>query len=446
MTNLAYEEAGSGEPVLFIAGTGGAGRTWHIHQVPAFVAAGYRCIPFDNRGVGGSGGVGGRGGPGANGGTGGNAGVGGKGGTAGGGGAAAYVGPGAFGGAGGAGGDGGNAGVVGAGGTGGTGGNAGAAGTGANGGAGGNGGVGGSGGPVGTNGINGAGGTGGTGAQAGANGTPLVENATIPVQLYMQGIYPYPLVNISINGGPNHLVLLDSGSTGLVIAYTPTGLGSPVYSGGGFTYGSSAPLYFDTYDTTVSFGGGVVTAPTAVNVLTPSSVTAFQTYWAGIPIDGVLGIGPNNGYPGTSTVITALPGTLNQGALLTGSVNQLTFGPNSQSGVSVNGAPVATVLVSFNDGPKVAVSGAYIDSGYQNGYIGSSVYTGPTQSGRVPAGTKISVYNTDQALLYSYTTTSTNGPAVVSGNAFNTGYTPYGLVPIYTGASPSGFGTTVFNT
>ena len=38
--------------MLFIAGTGGAGRTWHIYQVPAFVAAGYRCVTFDNRGVG----------------------------------------------------------------------------------------------------------------------------------------------------------------------------------------------------------------------------------------------------------------------------------------------------------------------------------------------------------------------------------------------------------
>ena len=38
--------------MLFIAGTGGAGRTWHIHQVPAFLDAGYRCITFDNRGVG----------------------------------------------------------------------------------------------------------------------------------------------------------------------------------------------------------------------------------------------------------------------------------------------------------------------------------------------------------------------------------------------------------
>jgi len=52
VTNLAYNDSGAGEPVLFIAGTGGAGRTWHIHQVPAFLAAGYRCITFDNRGIG----------------------------------------------------------------------------------------------------------------------------------------------------------------------------------------------------------------------------------------------------------------------------------------------------------------------------------------------------------------------------------------------------------
>jgi len=52
VTNLAYEDTGAGEPVLFIAGTGGAGRTWHIHQVPVFQRAGYRCITFDNRGVG----------------------------------------------------------------------------------------------------------------------------------------------------------------------------------------------------------------------------------------------------------------------------------------------------------------------------------------------------------------------------------------------------------
>ncbi|MBP3082851.1 alpha/beta fold hydrolase [Mycolicibacterium fortuitum] len=51
--NLAYaDHGGDGEPVLFIAGQGGLGRTWDLHQVPAFRAAGYRVITFDNRGVG----------------------------------------------------------------------------------------------------------------------------------------------------------------------------------------------------------------------------------------------------------------------------------------------------------------------------------------------------------------------------------------------------------
>jgi O-succinylbenzoate synthase len=50
--NLAYEDRGAGEPVVFIAGQGGAGRTWHPYQVPAFLAAGYRVITFDNRGIG----------------------------------------------------------------------------------------------------------------------------------------------------------------------------------------------------------------------------------------------------------------------------------------------------------------------------------------------------------------------------------------------------------
>jgi pimeloyl-ACP methyl ester carboxylesterase len=50
--NLAYDDRGTGEPVVFIAGRGGVGRTWHLHQVSAFLAAGYRVITFDNRGAG----------------------------------------------------------------------------------------------------------------------------------------------------------------------------------------------------------------------------------------------------------------------------------------------------------------------------------------------------------------------------------------------------------
>ena len=52
MVNLAYDDSGTGDAVLFISGQGGVGRTWQIHQVPAFLDAGYRVVTFDNRGVG----------------------------------------------------------------------------------------------------------------------------------------------------------------------------------------------------------------------------------------------------------------------------------------------------------------------------------------------------------------------------------------------------------
>jgi pimeloyl-ACP methyl ester carboxylesterase len=48
---LHYEESGSGDAVVLIAGTAARGRTWRLHQVPALVAAGYRAITVDNRGV-----------------------------------------------------------------------------------------------------------------------------------------------------------------------------------------------------------------------------------------------------------------------------------------------------------------------------------------------------------------------------------------------------------
>ncbi|MGA4844591.1 alpha/beta fold hydrolase [Streptomyces sp. G45] len=48
---LHYEEAGSGDPVVLIQGTGGGHSAWDLHQVPDLTAAGYRVITFDNRGI-----------------------------------------------------------------------------------------------------------------------------------------------------------------------------------------------------------------------------------------------------------------------------------------------------------------------------------------------------------------------------------------------------------
>lgn len=49
--NLHYEVTGSGDPVVMVMGTGASGRAWHLHQVPALVAAGYQVVTFNNRGI-----------------------------------------------------------------------------------------------------------------------------------------------------------------------------------------------------------------------------------------------------------------------------------------------------------------------------------------------------------------------------------------------------------
>jgi len=49
---VGYRVEGDGPLVVLVMGTGSSGRAWHLHQVPALVAAGYRVATIDNRGTG----------------------------------------------------------------------------------------------------------------------------------------------------------------------------------------------------------------------------------------------------------------------------------------------------------------------------------------------------------------------------------------------------------
>lgn len=49
--DIAYDDTGSGPLVVMVMGTGSPGRVWKAHQQPALVAAGYRVVTFDNRGI-----------------------------------------------------------------------------------------------------------------------------------------------------------------------------------------------------------------------------------------------------------------------------------------------------------------------------------------------------------------------------------------------------------
>ena len=48
---IAYEERGNGEPFVLVCGLSQPASTWELSILPGLVAAGYRVITFDNRGV-----------------------------------------------------------------------------------------------------------------------------------------------------------------------------------------------------------------------------------------------------------------------------------------------------------------------------------------------------------------------------------------------------------
>lgn len=368
-------------------------------------------------------------------------------------------------------------------GSGGAGGQAGAAGTtGTVGGAGGNAGLFGAGGPGGAGGINAAGGAGGLGGwlygNNGAAGVGSPVSATVPLQLTERGIEP--VTYASINGGRPVQLEVDTGSVGLIAPFWDIGLrhlGLPTGIGLA-AYGSGVNCLYLTFDTTVDFGNGAITAPTSVGVgvvYFPTSPYALLTLALG-PVgpliglgpfgtaDGILGIGvntggfPTAGAPPPGNVITALPGDLNQGVLINAPHGQMQFGANPLSplpNASISGAPVAPLAIQINNGPLVPVV-AVIDSGGASGSITASALGTGQVSGTVPPGTTISVYTSNgQTLLYSYTTSATvgpfQGPTVMStptslGYDMITGFAPFALGPVYISTSPNGVGTTIFDT
>ncbi|GAY14097.1 hypothetical protein MSZK_08230 [Mycobacterium sp. shizuoka-1] len=262
-----------------------------------------------------------------------------------------------------------------------------------------------------------------------------------------------PIVYISVNGGPSTPVLVDSGSSGLVLTAAsvgnaaplgdPTGTGTSGYSGG-LTYS------FTTYTTTVDFGNGIVSGPTSVNIVdAEDAATALAFFHRLGGASGVLGIGANAAGPGPVGIpTTALPGDLSQGVFLyqglfLGIAGVMVFGPNPlPTRTSVAGAPDAYLNVKINNGSPTTV-GAIIDSGGVYGTILSSMIGGATS---VPVGTRISVYTTDGVLLYSYIVTSQNRPSVITSGLINTGYAPFQHGPVYIDyTTPDGMGATHFD-
>jgi hypothetical protein len=300
--------------------------------------------------------------------------------------------------------------------------------------------------------------------------------AVVPVQ--MKSVTE-PVVNVSVNNGSRNPMLVDTGSSGLLLTRDSVGsgdLGAPIGSGE-VTYSGAVTqtFHYTTYQTTVDLGGGAVSAPTAVNIVDDADAAAFKKFLKPAGVVGILGVGANTYGPGPGpdpgqgcttpsagcTIPTAsMPGELSDGFLLyqgafLGYLGVMVLGPDPlATRVSVPGAPDANVLVTVSGVNGGAPQTAYsiIDSGGVYGTLPSYLIGIPPAGPKedpvyAPAGTKISVYTADGAtLLYTYTTTVFNGPEVVADDdLMNTGYIPFQQGPIYINyAAPDRIGSTDF--
>lgn len=282
--------------------------------------------------------------------------------------------------------------------------------------------------------------------------------ASIPLSMYA-GVEP--IVTISVNGGPNIKVLVDTGSSGLVVNarnVRQTGLGDSVSSGTG-AYSGGLTYTYNTYNTTVNFGSGIVTAPTSVNVITdPDEQTAFANFLKNNGVVGVLGVGTNAVGPGPGLVTTALPGALKNGIYIDEVGRKLTFGPNPlPARVTTSGSPNVIGSMTVN-GVNTPIN-LLIDSGGVYGTIPSTMVNssqmdpvkntdGTIAYYLLKAGVPISVYDGDGNLLYTFKTTSTYRPTVTfdeyNAELSNTGAMPFLHNRIYIDYSTAN-GSTVFD-
>lgn len=276
-----------------------------------------------------------------------------------------------------------------------------------------------------------------------------------------------PVVNVSVGGGPESSVLVDTGSAGLVMPISDinwSGIdwsdlsGLPTIQYG--EYGNSLGYFYTELPTTVGFtdsAGDTVTSGTtdvdAVLFAFPVSLTSLLngdwtlSSYLGGNADGILGIGANAVGPTPGSVpTTALPGALGDGVLIDQKDGTLTFGADPLTGgVTVAGSPNPTtpLYVSFDGGKTATEVSSVLDSGGVYGTIPVSLTNGSAGQA-LAAGQQVSVYSGDPtnggALLYGYTvnSSSSNSPTIVSGTTMNTGNWLFQQNQVYVSTSGDG--------
>jgi hypothetical protein len=282
-------------------------------------------------------------------------------------------------------------------------------------------------------------------AASSAAAAAAATGGTIPLTL---AIGTEPTVQATVDGA-NNTLLVDTGSTGLVIPWESLGsnnftalenlfqLGSPANFGFSGYSGGVEYLYLTYNNVPVDYLGGTglnTTGPVDVEILSyPTSFSSplnFEQFVADDHVTGILGIGASTGGPATTSPFENYGGVLvdiPHGQLIVDSANPL------PSYAALTGSPIVSGLTeTVTHGATQIGTGTVtddIDSGGVYGTIPSTIASSVAQ------GDTISVYH-GSTLLYSYTVGTdsfgTNeAPMVISGSSIDSGVEPYLQHPIY---------------
>jgi hypothetical protein len=258
-----------------------------------------------------------------------------------------------------------------------------------------------------------------------------------------------PSVQATVDGS-NTTLLVDTGSSGLVVPWQDLGSSAhevvralhesgAQYEGKGESgYSGGVDYKYREYDdVNVSYGNGELTNTNSpIDVVMHSHGTGhdspknFEQFLKDNDVTGILGVGDNDAGP-TESPFDAVGYT---GVTVDIPQGELVVNANPGTAIAtVDGAPITKLTEELTtNGSTVSKSVTDdVDSGGVYGTIPSSLESGDS----VPSGSTISVYD-GSTLLYSYTTGTdslgdSTAPTVVSGTSIDSGVEPYLEEPIY---------------
>lgn len=247
-------------------------------------------------------------------------------------------------------------------------------------------------------------------ALAASAGPAASTGGTIPLSL-LEGTEP--AVNASINGGGSVPLLVDTGSSGLVVPYTDLGsnfftqlealfnLGFPANFGLSGYSGGVEYLYATYNNVPVDYAGGIDTeGPVDVELFSWSTNASnpldnFQSFLSSNDVDGVLGVGPDTAGPTTSPFESFGSVTVDISNPTAGTGDLILGGNNPFPGTdTLSGAPISVAWVSVNGALPEEVTND-VDSGGATGELPADVFTTNEYNSTtdlVNPGTEIAVY------------------------------------------------------